>query len=86
MKMIVFWDASACSLVEFYTHFKGACCLHHQNTTRRNTPNDSHLGTVYTLLGLFSEQTLLCHLLLFICIAKPNAKEGNQPSEVCTRQ
>jgi hypothetical protein len=30
MKMNVFWVIMACSLVEVYRRFRGACCLHHQ--------------------------------------------------------
>jgi hypothetical protein len=31
MKVTVFWDVAPCSLVEVYQHFRGACCLHHQD-------------------------------------------------------
>jgi hypothetical protein len=30
MKMAVFMVVTQCSLVEFYQHFGGACCLHYQ--------------------------------------------------------
>jgi hypothetical protein len=30
IKMAVFWVVAPCSLVKFYRHFRGACCLHHQ--------------------------------------------------------
>jgi hypothetical protein len=29
-KMAVFWVVAPCSLIEFYRHFRGTCCLHHQ--------------------------------------------------------
>jgi hypothetical protein len=29
--MAVFWDAAPRSLVEIYQHFRGPCCLHHQD-------------------------------------------------------
>jgi hypothetical protein len=28
--MSVFWAVAACSLVEVYRRFRGACCLYHQ--------------------------------------------------------
>jgi hypothetical protein len=34
MKRAVFWVATACSLVEVYRHFRGACCLHHKSDDR----------------------------------------------------
>jgi hypothetical protein len=30
MKIRVFSVVALCSLVEFYQHFRGVCCLHHQ--------------------------------------------------------
>jgi hypothetical protein len=46
----VFQDVAPCNLVEVYSRFRGACCLHHQGgnfyqTTRRSIPEDCHLNT-----------------------------------------
>jgi hypothetical protein len=49
-KMAVFWVVAPCSLVEVYQHFRGPCCLHHQDfyqTTRRNNSEDSNLSEAY---------------------------------------
>jgi hypothetical protein len=32
MKLTVFWDVVPYSLVEAYRRFRGACCLHHQDS------------------------------------------------------
>jgi hypothetical protein len=37
LKMTVFWDISPCSLVEVHQHFRGAYCLHHDNTVLLDT-------------------------------------------------
>jgi hypothetical protein len=29
MKITIFWDLMACSLIDLYCHFKGICCHHH---------------------------------------------------------
>jgi hypothetical protein len=42
MKMTVFWGVALCSLVEFYRHFRGSCCLLHLGLSP-NPPEDSHL-------------------------------------------
>jgi hypothetical protein len=31
MSIAVFWVVAACSLVEVYRRFRGACCFHHQD-------------------------------------------------------
>jgi hypothetical protein len=49
VKMAVFSDVAPRSLVDINRHFRGAYCLHHHGdiyqTTRRNSPEDSHLHT-----------------------------------------
>jgi hypothetical protein len=35
--MAIFWFVVPCSLVEAYQHFRGAFCLHHQNTATQKT-------------------------------------------------
>jgi hypothetical protein len=55
MKMAVFWDVVACSLVEVYRRFRGACYLSLQGvqTTRRNIPEDSNLH-LYVYVAYFA--------------------------------
>jgi hypothetical protein len=35
MKMVIFWDVAACSLVDIDRRFRGAYCLHHRPEDRR---------------------------------------------------
>jgi hypothetical protein len=42
MKIVVFWDAEPCSLVDIDQCFRGTYCLHHHQC---NIPEDSHLHT-----------------------------------------
>jgi hypothetical protein len=37
MKMAVFWIVAACSLVQVYRRFRGACCLRHQGLDARTS-------------------------------------------------
>jgi hypothetical protein len=38
LKMAVFWVVAPCSLVEVYSHFRGACCPHHQGDYMAQQP------------------------------------------------
>jgi hypothetical protein len=73
MKMTVVRVVTPCSLIEFYRHFRGACCLHRQGdetsvkfyqTTRRNNPEDSNLRYLHVLLQIITPVACLSIVLL----------------------
>jgi hypothetical protein len=50
-KMAVFWVVALCSLVEVYGHFRGACCLHHQDDD--HCPNMEAASTSEMLVNFY---------------------------------
>jgi hypothetical protein len=73
MKMTVVRVVAPCSLIEFYRHFRGVCCLHRQGdktsvnvyqTTRRNNPEDTNLRYLHVLLKIISPVACLSIVLL----------------------
>jgi hypothetical protein len=75
-KMVVFWVAAPCSLVEVYQRFRGPCCLHQQgdDSSRHYNPEDSHLhvlkrskrhGLMFGETAWFSRVSY-CHLVRMV--------------------
>jgi hypothetical protein len=76
MKMTVFWDVAPCSLVKVFLRFIDACCLiikaastsetsvNFYQTTRRNTPENTHLHTHNMKFSITIRTTHLSIVLL----------------------